>query len=256
MNPNILITNDDGIHSLGLTALESALKSIGRVTVVAPDREMSATSHSITLNQPLRYHQVSPNRFAVQGTPADCVILASLRILEEKPALVVSGVNRGSNVGDDINYSGTVAAASEAALQGIPGIAVSTYAGAEIDFDSVASVATILAERVLEYGLPPDVILNVNFPENWNGEVRWTCQGRRAGKTVLVENLDPRGREYFWLHEELHSQSKEQPVEDPLTDFAAIAAGFVSVTPLRLDRTAHPYLSRFAQWVEGLQFSV
>src|SRR5688572_14520848 len=186
MKPQILVTNDDGVHSPGLTALDHALFEIGRVTIVAPDREMSATSHSITLNQPLRYHQVSPNRFAVQGTPADCVILASLRILEEKPALVVSGVNRGSNVGDDINYSGTVAAASEAALQGIPGIAVSTYAGAEIDFDSVASIAAILAERVLEYGLPPDVILNVNFPENWNGEVRWTCQGRRAGKTVLV----------------------------------------------------------------------
>jgi 5'-nucleotidase len=181
------------------------------------------------------------------------VILASLRILDQKPALVVSGVNRGSNVGDDINYSGTVAAASEAALQGIPALAVSTFSVREPDFASAAGVASRLAERVLQYGLPSDVVLNVNFPEIWNGEVRWTRQGRRAGKTVLVENLDPRGRQYFWLHEELH-HDQEKNTEEPLTDFAAIAGGYVSVTPLHLDRTAHFYMSRFAQWVEGLVF--
>jgi 5'-nucleotidase len=255
MKPRILVTNDDGVHSPGLTALERALSKLGHVTVVAPDREMSATSHCITLNQPLRYEQLDRNRYAVQGTPADCVILASLRILPEKPALVVSGVNRGSNVGDDISYSGTIAAASEGALQGIPSIAVSTYAGAEVDFAEAASIAEVLAQRVLEYGLPPDVILNVNFPESWNGHVRWTRQGRRAGKTVLVENLDPRGREYFWLHEELHSQSRDQVAEDPITDFAAIAAGYVSVCPLHIDRTAHAYLGRFAQWVEGVTWA-
>src|SRR5688572_19258340 len=229
MKPQILVTNDDGVHSPGLTALDHALFEIGRVTIVAPDREMSATSHSITLNQPLRFHQVGPNRYAVQGTPADCVILASLRILEEKPALVVSGVNRGSNVGDDVSYSGTVAAASEAVLQGIPAIAVSTVSGDAPDFVGAAAVAARLAQHILEYGLPPDVALNVNFPEIWNGEVRWTRQGRRPGKTVLVENLDPRGPDYFWLHEELHTKSG-QPTEDPLTDFDAVAAGYVSVT--------------------------
>ena len=127
MEYQILITNDDGIQSPAVEALETALADLGHVTVVAPDREMSATSHCITLNQPLRYHQVGPDRYSVQGTPADCVILASLRILKEKPSLVISGVNCGANVGDDISYSGTVAAAFEAALQGIPGIAISTY---------------------------------------------------------------------------------------------------------------------------------
>ena len=253
MKPRILITNDDGIHSPGLEALVRVLSKHGRVTVAAPDREMSATSHSLTLNQPLRYHELGPNRFAVQGTPADCVILAALRILQEKPTLIVSGVNRGSNVGDDINYSGTVAAASEGALQGIPAIAVSTSALNDPDYASAASVAERLAERVLHYGLPPDVVLNVNFPASWNGEVRWTRQGRRAGKTVLIENLDPRGRQYFWLHEELHHHHS-QAVEDPMTDFAAIAAGYVSVTPLHLDRTAHSHFTRFAQWVEGLSW--
>ena len=125
MQPEILVTNDDGIRSPALEALEITLADLGHVTVVAPDREMSATSQCITLNQPLRYHQVAPNRYAVQGTPSDCVILASLRILKERPALVISGINRGANIGDDIAYSGTVAAAFEAALQGIAGIAIS-----------------------------------------------------------------------------------------------------------------------------------
>jgi 5'-nucleotidase len=197
---------------------------------------------------------VGPNRFAVQGTPADCVILASLKILEQKPAVVVSGVNRGANVGDDISYSGTVAAAFEGALQGVPGIAVSTIARDNPDFASAARIAARLAERVVQFGLPPDVILNVNFPEKWNGAVRWTRQGRRAGKTVLVENLDPRGREYFWLHEELH-KTYPPSTEDPLTDFIAIAAGFVSVCPLQIDRTAHAYIDRFRRWVEGVQWA-
>ena len=253
MQPLILLTNDDGIQSPGLAALEQAVSDFGNVTTVAPDREMSATSHCITLNQPLRYQQLGPNRFAVQGTPADCVILASLRILKRKPRLVISGVNRGANVGDDISYSGTVAGAFEAALQGIPGIAVSVAAGENPGFTSAARVAARLGQRVLEYGLPPDVVLNVNFPEKWNGSVRWTRQGRRAGKTVLVENLDPRGREYFWLHEELHKTNEASP-EDPMTDFTALASGFVSVSPLQLDRTAHVYIQRFGRWMDGVRW--
>jgi 5'-nucleotidase len=251
----ILVTNDDGISSPGISALEQALSALGPVTVVAPDREMSATSHCITLNQPLRYRQLGTNRYAVEGTPADCVIMASLRILKEKPAIVVSGVNRGVNVGDDISYSGTVAAAFEGALQGIPGIAVSTSSRpSSPDFASASRIAARLTERVFEKGLPPDVVLNVNFPDKWNGHVRWTRQGRRAGKTVLVENLDPRGREYFWLHEELH-KTPDQPTEDPVSDFAALAAGFVSICPIQLDRTAHAYISRFSRWVDGIEWS-
>jgi 5'-nucleotidase len=251
VEPQILVTNDDGIQSPALDALETALSGLARITVVAPDREMSATSQCITLNQPLRYHRLADNRYAVQGTPADCVILASLRILHRKPDLVISGVNRGHNVGDDVAYSGTVAAAFEAALQGIPGIAVSTFARVNPDFTEAAQVAARIAARVLDVGLPQDVILNVNHPEVWNGGIRLTRQGRKAGKTVLVENLDPRGREYFWLHEELHAQNSD-PGNQPLTDYAAVISGFVSICPLQLDRTAHLYFDHFTRWMDLL----
>ncbi len=256
LQSEILITNDDGIQSPALEALEVALAPLGHVTVVAPDREMSATSQSLTLNQPLRYHQIAPNRFSVQGTPADCVILASLRILKEKPAIVVSGVNRGSNVGDDIGYSGTVAGAFEAALQGIPGIAVSTFGRNNPDYTPAAQIAARLVAKVLTDGLPPDVILNVNYPENWNGGFRLTRQGRRSAKTVLVENLDPRGREYFWLHEELHRNHERSAATNPVTDYEAIAAGFVSICPLQLDRTAHVYFDHFKRWTEMLDLEI
>jgi len=249
MESSILLTNDDGIHSAAFEALESALAGMGQITIVAPDREMSASSQSLTLNQPLRYHQMSPNRYAVQGTPADCVILASIKILEVAPSLVISGINRGLNIGDDIAYSGTVAGALEAALQGIPGIAVSTFARENANFQMAAEVAASVAMKVLADGLPSDVILNINFPEEWNGGVRVTRQGRRAGKTVLVENLDPRGREYFWLHEELHKPN--EPVSGALmTDYAAVKAGYVSVSPLQIDRTAHAFLDRMSTWLK------
>lgn len=197
----ILITNDDGVHSPALQDLERALMELGHVTIVAPGREMSAASQSITLHHPLRYHPLAANRYAVEGTPSDCVILASLRILERKPSLVVFGINRGSNGGDDIMYSGTVAAAFEA-----------------------AQFTTRIARKVLEDGLPEGMILNVIFPEHWNGQVRLAPQGRKSGKTVLVENLDPRGREYFWLHEELHEDREPIRVE-PLTDYQALEEG-------------------------------
>lgn len=256
MQYEILVTNDDGIQSPAVEALEIALADLGHVTVVAPDREMSATSQCITLNQPLRYEQLGPDRYAVQGTPADCVILASLRILKEKSSLVISGVNRGANVGDDISYSGTVAAAFEAVLQGIPGIAVSTYARTNPEFMPAAVVAARLAARVLEDGLPPDVILNVNYPQSWNGEFKVTRQGRRASKPVLVENMDPRGREYFWLHEELHKETDHPVPGEPITDYEAVAAGYVSICPLQLDRTAHFYLDHFTRWAELLDLKI
>jgi 5'-nucleotidase len=213
----ILITNDDGIQSPGLEALEIALSHLARVTVVAPDRERSAASHAITIHESVEYHQLAPNRFAVEGTPADCVIAALLRILNEPPALVVSGVNRGLNVGEDILYSGTVAAASEAALQGLPAIAVSARA----DYKSAAEVAARIAARVLEEGLPPDVILNVNYPENWNGEFRLTRQGCRS--------------------------------VEPHTDYEALASGCVSICPLQINRTADGHFDHFARWADELK---
>ena len=258
MTSDILLTNDDGIQSPGLTALEKILASFGNVVTVAPDREMSATSHRITLHQPLRYEEVKANHYAVEGSPADCVILACLRILKHRPALVISGVNRGLNLGDDINYSGTVSAAFEAALQGIPAIAVSTFATAKPDFVSAAQVTARLAQRVIEHGLPPDVVLNVNFPQKWNRSVRLTRQGRQATQGTLVESRDPRGREYFWLDSKIartKGDRRKSPSHTLITDFAAVAAGCVSVSPLHLDRTAHAHVERFTDWLDGLEWS-
>jgi 5'-nucleotidase len=258
MDRQILITNDDGIQSPGITALEDALSKLGQVTIVAPDREMSATSHRITMHQPLRYQQLKPNRYAVEGSPADCVILACLRILKQRPDIVISGVNRGVNLGDDINYSGTVSAAFEAALQGIPAIAVSTYAHAKSDFKSAAQVTEKLSRRVMDNGLPPDVVLNVNFPQKWNGSVRLTRQGRQAMQSVVVESRDPRGEEYFWLHEKIartNGKLNGGAEHKLMADYSAVAAGYVSVTPLHLDRTAHAHLERFNEWIGGLEWS-
>ena len=214
----ILITNDDGIQSPALAALETALSDLGKVTIVAPHCERSATSHGITLDQPVSYLQVAPNRFAVEGTPVDCVITALLRIMKEAPSIVISGVNRGSNIGTDILYSGTVAAASEAALQGFPAVAISAHPAA--NYASAAQVAARIASRVLEQGLPADVLLNVNFPLEWNGEFRLTRQGRRSN--------------------------------EPLTDYEALRLGYVSISPLQINRTAHTHFEHFTEWMDQL----
>ncbi len=251
MTAEILITNDDGIRAPALPALERALRRIGRLNVVAPDREMSATSHSITLNRPLRYHETATNHFAVEGTPADCVILACLRILNRRPELLVSGINRGKNVGDGVLYSGTLAAAFEGALQGIPSMAVSLEYSERMDYESAAEFTSILAHRILEEGLPPGVVLNLNFPTDWNGNVVLTRQGEKAGKTVLVENLDPRGRHYFWLHEEAQELAGDSD-EDLPADIDAMAEGYASLTPLQLDRTAFRFIKALSTWSDLL----
>jgi 5'-nucleotidase len=207
---HILITNDDGIGSPALRALEVALSPLGRVSIVAPDRERSATSHCITLDEPVPYTQIAPNWYAVQGTPADCVIAALFRILNDRPSIVISGINQGLNVGEDILYSGTVAAASEAAIQGLPAIAVSAAARDNADYKPAAGVAAGLAERVLKEGLPPDVILNVNYPASWNREFRLTRQGRR---------------------------SRIQNDSGLMSDIDALASGYVSISPLHINRT-------------------
>ena len=247
MDRRILITNDDGIGSPAIGELERALKHQGHPTVVVPDRERSATSHSITLNRPLRYRRLSANRFVVDGTPADCVILACLRILKTRPDLLVSGINRGKNVGDGVMYSGTLAAAFEGALQGIPSIAVSSEYSEKIDYEAAADFTAILAHKILEEGLPPGVVLNLNFPVQWNGDVVLTRQGEKAGKTGLVESLDPRGEEYFWLHEESHGHSVTA-AEDVPADNDVLKEGYASLTPLQLDRTAFHHFKSFSTW--------
>lgn len=251
MSRRILITNDDGIGAPALIHLERALKPIGRTTIVAPDREMSGQSHAITLNRPLRYRPAGSHRFVVEGTPADCVILANLRILKPLPDLLVSGINRGRNIGDSVSYSGTIAAASEGVLQGIPSIAVSLEYSDDMDYEATARLTAVLAHRVLEDGLAPGVLLNLNVPVDWNGKVVLTRQGEKAGKTVLVENMDPRGEEYFWLHEESHEKVAESEAE-LATDGEALAAGYASLTPLQLDRTAFRVANRISTWTDIL----
>lgn len=245
--PRILVTNDDGIHSDGLKALCDAMASIGETIVVAPDREMSAVSQSITLHTPLRYTSVNENKYVVEGTPADCVIVALRSILDTPPDLIVSGINKGPNLGDDISYSGTVAAALEGTFNAVPSIAFSLVSRGDFDFKPGAEFAAKLAGWVLEKGLPEDVLLNVNIPLNWNGSVEFTRQGKKRNKNVLLENRDPRGRKYFWLHEQHGSHAA-----DGGSDFAAIEAGAISITPLHLNRTDFSSLEKMRSWQPAL----
>jgi 5'-nucleotidase len=241
----ILITNDDGIHSAGLQALADHLQSFGRVVVVAPDRERSAVGHALTLHVPLRAEEITPGRWAVSGTPTDAVGLGIYGLLKEKPALVISGINKGGNMGDDLTYSGTVAAAMEATLMGVPAMAVSLvgphfrYA----DFAHAASVAGRLAAGLLEHGLPADTFINVNVPNAAPLGIRLTRQGKRVYEESVVQNRDPRGRSYYWIGAgDLGFQNLEG------TDFHAVHNGYVSVTPLHMDLTNYAAMDRLRQW--------
>lgn len=244
----ILLTNDDSIHSEGLTTLQDKLKSIGEVVVVAPDREMSAVSQSITLHSPIRYVLLNEKEYSVEGTPADCVILALRTILNSPPDLIVSGINKGPNLGDDISYSGTVAGALEGTFNGIPSMAVSLVARSDFNFTAAADFAVKLAELALAKGLPEDVLLNVNVPQNWRGGVEFTRQGKKSNKNMLQENKDPRGRKYFWLHE------GAAPIQqgDAGSDYAAIEAGAISITPLHINRTDYQALESLTPWRQDL----
>ncbi len=234
----ILVCNDDGVRSDGIQALARALQPLGDVYIVAPDREQSAAGHSLTLHRPLRVEEIAPRQFAVDGTPTDCVNLAVSGILPGRPGLVVSGINKGANLGDDITYSGTVSAAMEGTLFGIPSIAVSLAGRATFDFGPAADFAAHLVARVLEHGLPPDTLLNVNVPERPREDMtgfRITRQGKRRYGEALVEKLDPRGKKYYWIGgDELGF------VHEPGTDYAAILDGAVSITPVHLDLTHYP----------------
>jgi len=241
----ILLTNDDGIHSAGLQALADEMQSLGRVVIVAPDRERSAVGHALTLHAPLRAEEILTDRWAVSGTPTDAVSLGIHGLLKEKPALVVSGINKGANMGDDLTYSGTVAAAMEATLMGVPAIAIS-LASKEFSYDnfrSAAAVARQMAETVLEHGLPADTFINVNVPDSAPLGIRLTRQGKRVYGDAVVQNRDPRGRTYYWIGAgELSFQDLEG------TDFHAVQKGYVSVTPLHLDLTNYAAMERLRQW--------
>jgi 5'-nucleotidase len=243
--PLILVTNDDGIASAGLHALARELSAVGRVSVIAPDREQSASSHALTLHRPLRVNRIGEHQFSVDGTPTDCVNLGLLNLLPQRPALVVSGINRGLNLGDDITYSGTVAAAFEGTLLGVSSFAVSLEPEAgEPDFTPAARVAVEVARRILDRALPPGTLLNVNVPARPSRGTRWTRQGRRTYHQGVVERTDPSGRQYYWL-----GGIPPRWDEDPGSDYAAIRDGFVSVTPLHLDLTHYPLLAELRETV-------
>jgi 5'-nucleotidase len=230
---HILVTNDDGVHSAGIHALADALRRLGAVTVVAPHTEASAIGHALTLRRPLRVDQLRDGVYEVDGTPTDCVNVAVTRILDTVPDLVVSGINKGYNLGDDVTYSGTVAGAMEAALLGIPGIAVSMERrNQEYDFSHAAAAAASVAELVLERSLPPRTFVNINVPSGTPKGVRITVQAKRNHITVVDERLDPRGKPYYWIEE---GQNDWEPHDR--SDYAAVKDGFVSVTPLQPDLT-------------------
>jgi len=247
MAPVILVTNDDGIHAAGLSALAEALVPLGEVYVVAPDRDQSAVDHALTLHRPLRVDRAGERRFSVNGTPSDCVNLGVLGLLPEPPVLVVSGINHGSNLGDDVTYSGTVSAAMEGTLLGVPSVAFSLAEGDAGGFESARRIAELVAARVLVEGLPAKTLLNVNVPRGEVRGIRMTRLGHRVYREKVVEEVDPRGRPYYWV-----GAGPPEWEQDDASDIAAVEAGCASVTPLHLDLRHFGALGRMSDWESGL----
>ena len=246
----ILLSNDDGVASEGLKALQVSLAALDEVWVVAPDRDQSAVSHSVTLQRPLRIEEVGPRTFVVDGTPTDCINLAINGILRERPRLVISGINRGANLGDDITYSGTVSAAMEGTLLGVPAIAVSVVGTDSFDFAPAAEFTCRLATQLLRDSLPPDTLLNVNVPGLPAGEIKGfalTRQGKRRYGDAIVEKVDPRGKKYYWI-----GGNQLDFIDAEGTDFSAVHRGLISITPLHLDLTNYRSLEQLqhlrVQW--------
>ena len=243
--PRILITNDDGIHSEGIGALEAAMNEIGEVYVVAPASEMSGASHSLTLERPLRIRQIDDRHWTVDGTPTDCVTLALNRILidGDRPHICVSGINHGANLGDDATYSGTVAGAMEATILGVPGLAFSLVATRTHDFTESARIAIDVTRRALAEGIPDWTLLNVNIPKGVPKGIRVTRQGFKEARPVISEHTDPRGKKYYWIGEVREGFRAEGG-----TDFEAVDEGYVSVTPMKSDLTNHGALEGMKDW--------
>jgi 5'/3'-nucleotidase len=241
----ILVTNDDGVRSDGIVALADALKSLGEVTIVAPLHEASAIGHALTLRRPLRLERFGERVFAVDGTPTDCVNIAITTVLNGKPDLVVSGINKGWNLGDDVTYSGTVSGAFEGALLGVPSLAVSLQFVGErtFDFSESARAAHVIAQAVLERGLPAQTFLNINVPKGATKGFRITVQAKRNHVTKVSERTDPRGQNYFWIEE---GQNEWEPHDR--SDYQAVRDGYISVTPLQPDLTAYSLIPTIEQF--------
>ncbi len=250
---HILIANDDGLYAPGIRLLSERLaEHCDRVTIVAPDRDRSGASNSLTLDQPIRVEQQKDNVYKVFGTPTDCVHVAITGLLDGEPDMVVSGINAGANMGDDVLYSGTVAAAMEGRFLGLPAMAVSLSYGREgpSHYESAARAATILMRRLVAEPLPADTILNVNVPDLPWSEIRGfetTRLGHRHRSENVIPLEDPRGRTFFWIGPPGGEQDN-----GPGTDFNAVRNGYVSVTPIHVDLTRYQALDQISQWIEAL----
>lgn len=249
----VLITNDDGIQAFGLRALAKEMSKLGRVLIVAPDREQSATSHALTLHRPLRLNKLAGNVYSVDGTPTDAVMIAVHGILKHRrPDILLSGINHGPNMGDDVTYSGTVAAAIEGTLLGIPSLAISYALGAVRrnslalrDFALPARIARTVALRMLKHLLPSGTFLNVNIPWVKNGKLRGceiTRLGSRVFNDIIIAKTDPRGKRYYWIGGEPTWKAKTR------SDFSALQKKKVSITPLKTDLTNYEALPGLASW--------
>lgn len=244
--PIILVSNDDGVRAKGLVYLSRSLKSLGRVVVVAPDQQRSAASHSITLHRPLRVNRISEDVYETDGTPTDCIVLGVHEILRNRPDIIVSGINHGANLGDDIHYSGTVSAAFEGGLLGVPSVAISVAANGASHFDGAAAFAVKIAKKILKEGLPKGIILNINVPDIPQEKIRgyeFTNQGRLGYGDVIVEKLDPRGRKYYWIGGD---EARFEDIEG--SDCNAIRGQKISVTPLRVNLTDFGALEELKEW--------
>jgi 5'-nucleotidase len=244
----ILLSNDDGYRAEGLRCLARSLAGVAEVVTVAPDRDRSGASNSLTLDSPLRVNQIGPNEFAINGTPTDCVHLAVTGLLDDVPDMVISGINNGANLGDDVLYSGTVAAAMEGRFLGLPAVAVSLVNRGGRHYDSAARVIRRLLARMEADPLPPTTILNINVPDLPFADLkglRATRLGHRHKAEPVVKTRDPRGRTVYWV-------GPAGPEEDagPGTDFAAVTDGYVAVTPLQVDLTRHQDVPAIAAWME------
>lgn len=243
----ILVSNDDGYLARGIIALADALAAIADVTVVAPDRNHSGASNSLTLHSPLRVHKVEEKRYFVNGTPSDCVHLALSGFLDEDPDIVVSGINHGANLGDDVIYSGTVAAAMEGRFLGLPAVALSLVGPHASHFDTAARVAADLVTKLQINPLPNDIMLNVNVPDVAYDEltgIESTRLGFRHRSEPLVKQKDPHGRSIYWI-----GPAGEGQDAGAGTDFEAIERGAVAVTPIKVDLTRHEMLPNLKDWL-------
>jgi 5'-nucleotidase len=235
----ILVTNDDGYRSAGIQALAVTLRDLGDVTIVAPTSEASAIGHALTLRRPLRLETIDDRVFAVDGTPTDCVNVAVTHVFKGLPDLVVSGINKGWNLGDDVTYSGTVAGALEGALLGVPSIGVSLrQTRGDYDFSHAARAAALIADAILRQPLPGRTFLNINVPKGEPKGYRVTVQAKRNHVTSVAERHDPKGHPYYWIEE---GENEWEPHDR--SDYQAVRDGYVSVTPLHPDLTAHHALA-------------